>query len=99
MWPVSSQDRVDETTQPGRDGSQPGPITAHRRDLHGNPALQLEVDDLRRGVEQMGALAQILRAWTGKTVEPNRLLQLFVRLQALCYFSARARCAAEKRAA
>ena len=98
MWPVSSQD-VDETTQPGRDGSQPGPITAHRHDLHGNPALQLEVDDLRRGVEQMGALAQILRAWTGKTVEPNRLLQLVVRLQVLCYFSARACCAAEKRAA
>ena len=97
MWPVSSQD-VDETTQPGRDGSQPGPITAHRRDLHGNPTLQLEVDDLRRG-EQMGALAQILRAWTIQTVEPNRLLQLVVRLQALCYFSARACCAAEKRAA
>ena len=83
MWPVSSQDRVDETTQPGRDGSQPGPITAHRHDLHGNPALQLEVDDLRRG-EQMGALAQILSARTGKTVEPNRLLQRVVRLQALC---------------
>lgn len=98
MWPVSSQD-VDETTQPGRDGSQPGPITAHRHDLHGNPALQLEVDDLRRSVEQMDALAQILRAWTGKTVEPNRLLQLVVWLQALCYLSARARCAAEKRAA
>ena len=72
MWPVSSQD-VDETTQPGRDGSQPGPITAHRRDLHGNPTLQVEVDDLRCGVEQMGALAQI-RAWAGKTVDPNRLL-------------------------